>query len=312
MNRNLEVTIEGEFRLSGTLTIPEQSKAKYPAVLIIAGSGKGDRDGNNKELKTNMYKEQADFLTEKGFATLRYDKRGTYKSEGNFLEAGVQDLINDASACVRFLQNHGQVDKEKIFILGHSEGALIAPAVHRQTPVSGLILLAGAARPNFQILPLQNERAYAELNQLPGLKGWLIRKLRITEKARRKNMKVITKILESDKNVMRIQGAKINAKWLRETVKYNVCDYLRETDCPVLAVTGEKDIQVPPEDVERVADFVRGEVEWKIIPDMNHILRPYEGEHTILNILKEYKTTADKPLAQELLMTIENWLNRYS
>src|SRR5690606_14134928 len=115
------------------------------------------------------------------------DKRGTHKSAGNVHETGVSDLIDDAASCVRFLKEQSFVNKEKIFLLGHSEGALLAPAVHEKNPVAGLILLAGAARPNVELLPLQNEMAYAELNQLPGLKGWFIRKLRVTEKLRKKN-----------------------------------------------------------------------------------------------------------------------------
>ncbi len=308
MSKSQEVTIKAEFTLSGTITVPEGVEKMFPAVLIIAGSGAGDRDGNTKQLKTNMYKLLAEFLTEKGFVTLRYDKRGTHKSAGNVHETGVSDLIDDAASCVRFLKEQSFVNKEKIFLLGHSEGALLAPAVHEKNPVAGLILLAGAARPNVELLPLQNEMAYAELNQLPGLKGWFIRKLRVTEKLRKKNQKLIAKILSSNKNTVRVQGVKMNAKWLRETYKYNVCDYLQKIHCPVLAVTGEKDIQVPPEDVEKVAAYVKGEVEWKIVPGMNHILRHYPGQHTMLNLIKEYKTVADQPLSQELLDTIDHWL----
>ena len=308
MSKSQEVTIKAEFTLSGTITVPEGVEKMFPAVLIIAGSGAGDRDGNTKQLKTNMYKLLAEFLTEKGFVTLRYDKRGTHKSAGNVHETGVSDLIDDAASCVRFLKEQSFVNKEKIFLLGHSEGALLAPAVHEKNPVAGLILLAGAARPNVELLPLQNEMAYAELNQLPGLKGWFIRKLRVTEKLRKKNQKLIAKILSSNTSTVRVQGVKMNAKWLRETYKYNVCDYLQKIHCPVLAVTGEKDIQVPPEDVEKVAAYVKGEVEWKIVPGMNHILRHYPGQHTMLNLIKEYKTVADQPLSQELLDTIDHWL----
>lgn len=312
MYKNLEVMVQGAFRLSGTLTIPNEERTVFPAVLIIAGSGKGDRDGNIKKLKPNMYKDLAEFLTDKGFITLRYDKRGTYNSEGNFLETGLSDLIDDAVACTKFLQNHPNVDKEKLFILGHSEGALIAPAVHQKIPVSGLILLAGAAGPNSALLPMQTEMAYAEMNQAKGLKGWIVRKLRVTEKARKQNQKLFAKIAASQKDVMRVQGVRMNAKWLRETINYDVRDYLQDVTCPVLAATGEKDVQVPPEDAERIAQLVQGEAEWKIIPNMNHILRPYEGYHTMLGIMKEYKSLVEQPICEELLLTIEIWLRKYN
>lgn len=312
MNKTDEVVIQATYPLSGTLTIPIDSSPAFPAILIISGSGKGDRDGNLKKMKMNIYKDLADFLTLKGFVTLRYDKRGTSKSGGNFLETGLTDLIDDAVECIKFLQSHPKVDNNKIIILGHSEGALIAPAVFKKISVSGLILLAGAAEPSKELLPRQNELAYAELNRETGLKGWLIRTFKITEKARKQNSKIINKIIHSDKAVMRLKGVKLNAKWLREIYAYNVCEYLVEVTCPVLAITGEKDIQVPPEHAKLMAEMVKGEADWHIIPDMNHIFRKYEGQHTMLGLLKEYKTQVNQPMDKELLDMLDKWLQRYT
>jgi uncharacterized protein len=311
MSNNLEVTIPSVYPLAGTLTIPTDTNGPFPAVLIIAGSGKGDRDGNIKKLPMNLYKDLADFLTEKGFVTLRYDKRGTYKSEGSFLEAGLSDLIDDAVQCVNFLKNHSQVDKEKIIVLGHSEGALIAPAVHKKSNVSGLILLAGAAEASKDLLPRQNEMAFKEMNEAKGLKGWLFRTLKVTEKARKQNEKIFQKVAETDQNILRVKGIKLNAKWLRETMEYNVLDYLEDVTCPVLAITGEKDLQVPPDHAKKIAESVKGEAEWHIIKDMNHMLRKYKGKHTMLGLIKEYKTQIGEPMDKELLEKIEDWLMKY-
>lgn len=306
--RSEEVKIQSDYLLSGTLTIPKGNEERYPTVLIIAGSGKSDRDGNMKKMNMNLYKDLAEFLSLKGFVTLRYDKRGTYQSEGNFVEAGLTDLIQDAVACVDFLKNHPNVNEEKILILGHSEGALIAPAVHEKAHVSGLILLSGAAEASKDLLPRQSEQAFKELDQSKGLKGWLIRTLNVTNKSRKKNEKIFRKIAESDKAVMRVQGIKLNAKWIRETLEYNVCDHLEKVTCPVLAITGEKDVQVPPEHARKIAELVKGEAEWYIVPDMNHILRKYEGDHTMLGLLKEYKKQLGQPIDKELFDKMEVWL----
>ncbi|WP_080846244.1 alpha/beta hydrolase [Cytobacillus gottheilii] len=311
MTNSSEVTIQGAYPISGTLKIPSKADNQFPAVLIIQGTGKADRDGNIKNFKMNIYSDLADFIHSKGFVTLHYDKRGTYKSGGDYLEAGVYDLIDDAAACVDFLKNHPQVDKEKIVIFGHSEGALIAPAVNKKSPVSGLILLAGAAEPSKDLLPRQSEMAYKEMNHSKGFKGLLFRLLRAEQKARKQNEKIINKILMSDKAVMRVQGVRTNAKWLRETFSYNVCDYLKEVTCPVLAITGDKDIQVPPEHAEVIANMVKGDSEWYIIPNMNHILRKFEGTHTILGAMKEYKSQLHQPIDQELFNRLEDWLSRY-
>lgn len=322
-----DVIIQSAYSLSGTLTVPNQAKTTYttngtltipndvrttyPAALIISGSGKGDRDGNIKKVKMNIYKDLAEFLTSKGFITLRYDKRGTHQSGGNFHETGLSDLIDDAVQCVKFLQNHPKVDREKILILGHSEGSLIAPAVHKKVPVSGLILLAGAAEPSKDLTPRQSEKAYEEMNETKGLKGWLFRTLNVTEKARKQNEKIFQKVVDSDKAVMRVKGIKLNAKWLRETLSYNVCDYLEEVTCPVLAITGEKDLQVPPDHARLIAEKVQGEAEWHIISDMNHMLRTYKGDHTMLGLMKEYKTQLNQPIDSELFEKMDAWLEKY-
>lgn len=311
MNNSQEITVQSAFPLSGTLTIPSEARTAHPAVLIISGSGKGDRDGNLKNLQMNMYKDLAEFLTAKGFVTFRYDKRGTYQSGGNFLEAGLNDLIEDAAACVKFLQSHPSVNSDQVLILGHSEGALIAPAVCKKVPVSGLILLAGGAKSSKELSDWQKAMAYVEMDHAKGFKGWLFRVLNATEKAKKQDKKIFEKIVATEQSVMRVQGIKINAKYLRETMAYNTADYLQEVECPVLAITGDKDVQVPPEDVKLIAELVRGEAEWHIIPQMNHLMRKYEGNHTMLGLMKEYKTLADQPLDQDMLDKIEEWLEKY-
>lgn len=310
MNNSQDVLIQSTYPLAGTLTIPEERRDTYPAVLIIAGTGKSDRDGNMKKVKFNIYKELADFLNKEGFATLRYDKRGTHQSGGDYFATGLYDLIDDAVQCVKFLENNAKVNKKQIYILGHSEGALIAPAVSKKNPVAGLILLAGAAEPSADLLPRQNEMAYQEMNQTKGFKGWLFRALKVTEKSRKQNAKIVEKILQSNKEVMRIKGIKINAKWVRETLSYNVNEFLEEVTCPVLAITGDKDIQVPPEHAKLIVEKVRGESEGHIIPDMNHIFRKYNKQHAILSLMKEYKAQQNQPIDENLLDIMSVWLQK--
>lgn len=311
MSKELQVLIESEVGISGSMTIPDGAGKAFPAVLIISGSGKGDRDGNMKRLEMNIYKDLAEFLTEQGFVTLRYDKRGINKSGGSFLTAGISDFIEDAAEGLRFLKNHPEVDSENVLILGHSEGALMAPAVHEKELAAGIILLAGGAGPSKDMSVLQSEAAFEEMDRAGGFKGWLYRTLKVTTKARKQNEKIFKKIADSDKDVMRIQGVRINAKWLRETLAFDTSEYLMGVECPVLAVTGDKDMQVPPEDVKRIPDLVTGEAEWHIIPGMNHILRKYEGQHTMLGLIKEYKKQLDQPIDSDLFEILSEWLKRF-
>lgn len=312
MIRSKEVMIQSDYPLSGTLTIPKEGNTTFPAALIISGSGKGDRDGNLKRMKMNIYKELAEFLTTKGFVTLRYDKRGTHQSGGDYHKTGVFDLINDATACVKFLQNLSEVEKERILILGHSEGALIAPAVYNKVAVSGLILLSGAAGPSKDLSSFQTEKVFEEMNRTKGIKGWFFKTLKVADKIKKQNEKLYSKVLQSKKDAIRIKGVKLNAKWLRETLDYNVYDYLKDVTCPVLAITGGKDVQVPPEHARWIAETVKGDSEWHVISNMNHILRDYEGEHSMLRLMKEYKSLLDEPLNGELLDKMATWLNKYA
>jgi alpha/beta superfamily hydrolase len=242
------VRIEGKFPIEGTLTIPMPQDRKYPAVLIIPGTGKSDRDGNGFKINLNLYKDLAETITKLGFITLRYDKSGTHKSKGRFVETGFWDLVDDAESAVRFLQSRPEVDHERIIILGHSEGSMIAPAVNTRTPAAGLVLLSGVAESAKIAFPRQFQQALKEIREMPGVKGTLLRLLVKLQNAEKRYWKFVTKILESKTPSIKIYGIlPFNAKWFREQFAYDVMNELPKVNCPTLAITGSNDIQVVPE-----------------------------------------------------------------
>lgn len=306
-----QVRIEGKYPIAGTLTLPRGARENFPAILIIAGSGRSDRDGNSIRLRMNVYKDLAHILTGWGYAVLRYDKRGTYVSGGVYEETGLWDLVDDAEACVRFLKNHPQVDGSRIFLLGHSEGGMIAPAVHNRETVQGLMLLAGAADSSKNLFPRQAEMAIQELEAMRGFKGFMVRLFGLAQKMRAKNKKIMAKILHSELPMIRVQGMKINAKWIREHYQYNVMDELRKVACPTLAVTGSKDLQVIPDHARTIAETVKGESEWHIISDMTHILKKSEEAPSMLTLIKSYQKDSGKPLDPELIDIMDRWLKKY-
>ncbi|MBT2655875.1 alpha/beta hydrolase [Bacillus sp. ISL-18] len=300
--------IQSEVKLSGTLTIPIGTKEVYPAVLIIPGSGGSDRDGNVPKFKMGIYKDLAEFLTGLGFVTLRYDKRGTHQSEGDAYTRGFRDLANDATAALRFLKQHPKVNENQTIILGHSEGAQLSPAVYVQEPSVGVILLCGGAMPMQEIINWQRQQAYDALNQLGGFKGWLIRTLHATEKAKKTNAKFDRKVLNSTAETMRVFGKKFPAKWLREFYQYDVFTDLRQITCPVLVIAGEKDCQVPLAACEQVIPSVSGEAEFHVIKDMTHILKSWTGIMDASNPLKIYKQLLEEPLPEEFRNCLSAWL----
>ncbi|WP_459502548.1 alpha/beta hydrolase family protein [Bacillus sp. C1] len=311
MGKELLVTMECAYTLQGTLTLPTYYSESYPAILIIGGAGKGNRDGNTSRLRLNLYKELADYFTSLGFAVLRYDKRGIHKSKGDYYKAGVKDFIDDAVSWIRFLKGHPQIDPKRIIIAGHSEGALLAPAVYVRESAAGLLLLAGAAEPSKLLFERQINKVANELENASGSIGLLSRMLKMPERIKRQNEVLMKKVEESNEAVMWLKSIKVNAKWLREQLQYNVVTYLEQVSCPVLAVTGDRDIQVPPEHAKQIASYVNGEAEWHIIPNMNHILRNYEHKHTMIRLMKEYKGLMDKSIEEELLHVMKGWLEKH-
>lgn len=306
------VEIRGAFSLEGTLTLPIGAQEVRPAVLIIPGSGKGNRDGNLPRMRMNLYKDIADSIAKLGFITLRYDKRGTNRSKGNFLETGFWDLVDDSESAVRYLQSRPEVDKDRIIVLGHSEGGLIAPALHARQSLAGLILLASPAEAGQSLLFRQTQQMFQEINKMPGFKGKLLRFMLKIQRAERQNQKIIQKAVQSEKTIIRIYGViPLNAKYMREQYTYDVTEELARVTCPTLAITGSNDVQVVPDHVKVIADTVRGESEWHIIPQMNHILHKYEKEHSMLNLLKEYKKLLNDPIDQDLLNLLSAWLQRH-
>src|SRR5215831_5785321 len=125
--REEEVTFanpKAQISLAGTLTLPS-SPGPFPAAILIAGSGPHDRDEN--VAGHHPFLVLADYLTRKGIAVLRYDKRGIGKSTGSFDQATTEDFANNATAALDYLKSRKEIKSKKIDLIGHSENGLIAP-----------------------------------------------------------------------------------------------------------------------------------------------------------------------------------------
>jgi hypothetical protein len=281
------------------------------AVLIIAGSGAIDRDGNAKRLRMNIYRDLARQLEADGFYTLRYDKRGVGESPGDALTVGLWDRVDDALAAVRYLRERAVDAKGRVIILGHSEGCILAAAANARESVEGLVLLAGPCESLAATSPRQQEQALEELRQMRGFAGFLIRLLRVPESQTRKARATMERILHAERPWIRISGVKMNVRWIQEHFAYDVAQDLPKVTCPTLAITGEKDVQVLPEHARKIADTVAGPSEWHVIPDMTHALRRTEEPIRMLSLVKLYKRQCQEPIDQELLDIVHDWLGAY-
>ncbi len=159
-SKDVEVQATNGITLAGTITWP-RTGTRFPAVLLVPGSGPSDRDQSIFGHKHFLV--LADMLTRSGFAVLRMDDRGAGESSGNFASARIRDLADDAAAALQFLQRQPMVDSQQVGMIGHSLGAEIAGlTASEQGWLKWLVLLAGTAEPLWQNILAQTERIYAE------------------------------------------------------------------------------------------------------------------------------------------------------
>jgi hypothetical protein len=253
--REEELTYENKVQgvtLAATLTIPP-GKGPFPAVVLITGSGPQDRD--EALLGHRPFLVLSDYLTRKGIAVLRADDRGVGKSTGSFGKATTADFATDTEAGVAYLKSRPEVDQRKIGLIGHSEGGVIAPMVAaRNADVAFIVMMAGSGVPGDAII---------------------VEQLRLIEEASGKSHEQAEKDADDEREVLalikqekneavlenelreklagRVPKAQLGAAiqqatapWFRYFIAYDPAPALTKVKCPVLAINGEKDLQVPP------------------------------------------------------------------
>lgn len=310
MTNNQEVLIQGQVTIGATLTKPEAAQELYPAAVIIGGTGSMNRDGSGVGFKMNLYRDLAEELTELGFITLRYDKRGVGKTGGNRTTAGVTELVEDLKHVITFLKTQDGVDANRVILVGHSEGAILATLAAEQESVAGLILLSGAGASLKTSMEEQAQFLLKEVQETKGLKGKLLSRV-LTEKAVvQKQQKLFERVTATDQDTIRIQLVKFPAKWLRQHLTYSDEDLLmkmKAVTIPILAVTGQKDVQTDYRNLEKVDDLNSEWIETEVISDMDHMLKSFTGRTSILDVKKQYRNEIGQPLHPELIQSIASW-----
>ncbi len=297
----LPLHIPGGHPLNGTLTLPD-SGLPAPAVVIASGSGPLDRDSNHRRARFDVARQLAHALAAGGLASLRYDKRGVGESPGDWRRAGLHDNVDDLGRARDALAARPEVDPRRILLAGHSEGAILAAALAaRGVPTSGVVLLSMSATPGEELLRWQ---ARTIAPTLPAPVRALLRLFRVDlEKKVAANHE---RIKATTTDLARIGGAKLNARWHREFLAHDPRADLRRITVPVLALTGEKDLQVDPADLEAIAATVPGGATIHLVPDLSHTLRRQPGVPS----LKAYKKELREPVDPELLGTVVRWCRK--
>lgn len=290
--------------LTGTITLPPSAKP-VPAAVLVSGSGPIDRDSNMRRARLGVMQQVAEHLGRHGIAALRYDKRGVGESDGDYKATGFFDNVDDARAAVAALQDRPEIDPRSVYVVGHSEGALIATELAAAStfdqPLAGVALLAGTARPGKAVLRWQAEQL---AGSLPLPVKLIMRLLR--QDLARTQAKRFAQLEATTTDVARIQMVRVNARWFREFMSHDPADSLRRAKVPVLAMTGSKDIQSDPADVGRMGDLVPTEFEGRVLEDVTHLLRSDDGPAST----KTYKKQMKRPVDSALLELLSSWIER--
>ena len=292
-------------RLSGTLCLPAE-EGVGPVVLMVHGSGPLDRDENMKGQRLDVFNAVAHHLAKSGIASVRFDKRGCGSSQGDYYAAGHHDLVDDVVCWYDWLRRAEFCRPESLFLLGHSEGCLVAAhTVVRRSDVAGLVLLCPFVEPMRDILLRQAQQIEHELAARTGM-GWLAHALVAWcvggPVARQRAL--IQKLETSTRASIRVGLERVPAKWLRELLGVDASQVFGQMACPMLIIGGEKDLQCDPVDVSRIAAVAQGAVDHHVIAGMTHVLRRDDRPATLFGSLR----LLAQPVEPELLELVAEWV----
>jgi pimeloyl-ACP methyl ester carboxylesterase len=282
----------GSLTLEGTLTLPDEG-TRWPGVVIIAGSGPTDRNGNSVAgISTDMYAMLARGLAERGIASLRYDKRALPSIKGTFDMAAstMSDYAADANSAARFLAARSDIGP--VSFIGHSEGGSLALIAARDgAPVAGIVLVSAPGRDATTILREQLGRQLPPPMLAQFDTAWAA-------------------YLRGDSAVNVPQGLQalfmpINRRFVQSWNELEPVEILRGLKLPALVVHGATDVQTTVTDAEALRS-ARPDVELVMLPGVNHVLKLASGA-TMQAQMSSY-TDRTLPLAPDVVPTIARFI----
>jgi len=304
----MEKIIVGEkskYPLKGLLTLPELTVKPVPAVIFVHGSGSSNMD--EKVGKLTPFKDLAEGLAKHGIASIRYDKRSfahgmkMLKDKSRPITVK-EETIEDALLATEILRQDSRLDPEKIFIIGHSMGGMLAPRIDAEGGnYRGLILMAGTPRKLEEVLVEQTEEILSSLNGF-------------TQKLVRKQLQKLRHTFDGlyelpDEEAMKKKlGGGTTLYYFKEMGEHAASDYLLPLQKPVLVMQGKKDFQVKvSKDFAAYQDLLTGKanVIFKLYENLNHVFVP-SVYGNIAKAKKEYHI--EQHIGEEVISDIANWI----
>jgi pimeloyl-ACP methyl ester carboxylesterase len=290
------------FNLAGTITTPPQvaGRLRHPAIVLVAGSGRVDRDANVAGIP--IFTQLAGALADKGFVVLRYDKRAVGQSGGRDERATIHDYAEDLIAAVKWLRRRKDVDQERIAVAGHSEGGAVAMiAAAREDDIGSLVLIAAPGTKGADLILEQQQHGLDLLDA--------------TAADRKAKVDIQQRIQTAVLTGVGWEGLPpeyrkvADTQWFRSFLQYDPAKVMERVRQPILIVQGDLDKQVFPHHADKLAELARGRkrnapVEVLHLPGVNHLLVPAPtGE------VSEYPTLKEKKVVTEIPAKIAEFLS---
>ncbi len=317
---------KADISIAGTLTIPE-GNGPFPAVILITGSGSQNR--NEELMGHEPFLVIADYLTRNGIAVLRCDDRGVGQSQGSPLNTTSADHATDVEAALHYLSTRKEIDPKRVGLAGHSEGGFIAPIVASNNPqVAFIVSLAGTGVPGEMILNRQNK----DISLASGVKAnevkesisinkklfSVLKKESDNTKAEARIAEVYKKALikkkkspeEVDQALKQLNASlsPVSYNWFRYFISTDPAVFWEKVKCPVLALNGEKDLQVAadinlPAIEKALKSGGNSAVKTIKFPELNHLF-----QHCKTGLPSEYGEI-EETISPEVLKVMADWIH---
>lgn len=300
MAQQRDVVVECDWgTISATIDMPVEGSDT--AVLIVAGSGPTDRNGNSGAgLNTFCYKMLGEALVESSYAVMRYDKRGIGLSPipvEDIPNLVFEDYIDDARTCLEYLRKEGF---ERVIVAGHSEGGLIALALaaEEECCLDGVVLLCA---PGYNMAEILNYQLSQQL--VPAYMGLMIKSTNIIN-----SLKAGKMVAEADipKELIGLFHPTVQP-FIISNMQYEPTELAARCRVPMLVVSGGRDIQVSVSNGERLHD-ANPAAEHRIFENMTHVLKDADTSDRMAQLMGIY-TNANLAITETLVPTIVEFLN---
>ena len=281
------------FSLAGTVTTPPQvaGRLRHPAIVLVAGSGRVDREANVAGIP--IFTQLAGALAERGFVVLRYDKRAVGQSGGRDERATMDDYAADLIAAVKWLRQRKDVDRDRIAVAGHSEGGAVAMiAAAKEEDITSLVLIAAPGTKGADLV-LEQQRHGLDL-------------MKASDAERDAKIDLQERIQTAVLSGVGWEGIPpeyrkvADTQWFRSFLQYDPAEVMEDVEQPILIVQGDLDKQVFPHHADKLAELARArddkaQVDVVHLPGINHLLVPATtGE------VSEYPTLKSKTVVPEV------------